>query len=67
MTDHEQVWNKLLEAVVDWSNNHMDQWEMVKFNGKWGEIHLHISYAPANPEAYEPVTFPEHPINNLEV
>jgi hypothetical protein len=45
------AWIRLVAAVRDWSENHMDQWERFKFEGKHGPIYVSIRLEPDAPES----------------
>lgn len=52
-SDINEAWRSLVEAVVNWQSNHMDQWERFKFATRHGHVYVTVSYASDYPDSFD--------------
>ena len=43
----------LIKMLRRWANHHMDQWEKWKFDTKYREVYVTISYVDQYPESFD--------------
>lgn len=52
----DQDFQNLVRAVRVWAENHMDQWEMFKFECQYGTIYVSIALEDPHPDSFDWVT-----------
>jgi hypothetical protein len=51
----DMVFKMMIGIVRYWTNNHMDQWEKVKFDTSYGKVFLTISRHDHHPDSFDEI------------